>query len=224
MRKILDRGDLTEAVNRIEQGWEEDYQKYFAEDFAAPLQKAEQIAKTLSRLATQTQKKPALIYVIPRTDQLELILILPDRAPILRSIPEAKQRNLLPAVKDLTGEITNLRKLNTNSYLAPAQKLYQWIIAPLETELQAANIETLLFCVGEGLRTVPLAALHDGQQFLVQKYSFSRIPAFKLTNINYASLKNARVLAMGAATFPEAANKQPLPAVPLELSADRPTM
>ncbi|NJR24721.1 MAG: CHAT domain-containing protein [Richelia sp. CSU_2_1] len=219
MRKILDRGDLTEAVNRIEQGWEEDYQKYFAEDFAAPLQKAEQIAKTLSRLATQTQKKPALIYVIPRTDQLELILILPDRAPILRSVPEAKQRNLLPAVKDLTGEITNLRKLNTNSYLAPAQKLYQWIIAPLETELQAANIETLLFCVGEGLRTVPLAALHDGQQFLVQKYSFSRIPAFKLTNINYASLKNARVLAMGAATFPEATNKQPLPAVPLELSA-----
>lgn len=219
MRKILDRGDLTEAVNRIEEGWEEDFQKYFAEDFAAPLQKSEQIAKTLSRLATQTKKKPALIYAIPRTDQLELILILPDRAPILRSVPEAKQRNLLPAVKDLTGEVTNLRKLNTNSYLAPAQKLYQWIIAPLETELQAANIETLLFCVGEGLRTVPLAALHDGQQFLVQKYSFSRIPAFKLTDINYASLKNARVLAMGAATFPEAANKEPLPAVPLELSA-----
>ncbi|MCU0547604.1 MAG: CHAT domain-containing protein [Oscillatoriaceae cyanobacterium Prado104] len=219
MRNILDRGDLTEAVNRIEQGWEEDYQKYFDEDFAAPLQKADQIAKTLSRLASQTKKKPALIYAIPRTDRLELILILPDREPILRSVPEAKQRNLLAAVKDFTGEITNLRKLNTSSYLEPAQKLYQWIVFPLETELQAAKIETLLFCVGEGLRTVPLSALHDGQQFLVQKYSLSRIPAFKLTDINYASVRNARVLAMGASNFPEAANKEPLPAVPLELSA-----
>lgn len=219
MRKILDRGDLTEAVNRIEQDWEEDYQKYFDEDFGAPLQKAEQIAKTLSRLAVQTKKKPGLIYAIPRTDQLELILILPDRAPIHRSVPEAKKSKLLREVNELTGEITNPRKINTDSYLAAAQNLYKWIISPLETELQTAKIETLLFCVGEGLRTLPLAAMHDGQQFLVQKYSLSRIPAFRLTDIKYASLRNARVLAMGASIFSEEANKQPLPAVPLELSA-----
>ncbi|MGL5063641.1 MAG: CHAT domain-containing protein [Microcoleus sp.] len=219
MRKILDRGNLTEAVNRIEANWEEDYQKYFAEDFAAPLQKADQIAKTLSRLATQTKKKPALIYAIPRSDRLELILILPDRPPILHGVPEAQRTNLLREVNELNGEITNLRKLNSNSYLAPAQKLYQWIIAPLEAELKTAKIETLLFCVGEGLRTVPLAALHDGQKFLAQKYSLSRIPAFKLIDIKYSSLRNARVLAMGAANFSEAANKEPLPAVPLELSA-----
>ena len=219
MRRILDRGELTEAVNRIEQGWEEDYQKYFDENFAAPLQKAEEIAKTLSRLAAQTKKKPALIYAIPRTDQLELILILPDRPPILRSVPEAKRQNLLPTVKDFSSEITNPRKLNTTSYLETAQKLYTWIIAPLETDLQTEKIETLLFCVGEGLRTLPLAAMHDGQQFLVQKYSLARIPAFKLTDSNYADLRNAQVLAMGASIFSERSNKQPLPAVPLELSA-----
>ncbi|MEG3882375.1 CHAT domain-containing protein [Microcoleus sp. herbarium7] len=219
MRNLLDRGNLTEAVNKIEQDWEEDYQKYFKEDFAGRAKTAAEISKTLSRLAAQTKKKPALIYAIPRTDQLELILILPDRPPIHRSIPSAKQEVLLASVKELNSEITNLRKINTTSYLEPAQQLYQWIIAPLETDLQTAKIETLLFCVGEGLRTVPLAAMHDGQQFLIQKYSLARIPAFKLTDSNYADLRNAQVLAMGASNFSETADKQPLPAVPLELGA-----
>lgn len=219
MRKILDRGDLTEAVTRIEQDWEEDFQKYFAQNFLGRSQSAAAITKTLSRLSAQTKKKSALIYAIPRTDQLELILILPDRPPIHRSVPEAKQQKLLQVAKQFSSEITNPIKINTTSYLEPAQTLYKWIIAPLETDLQTAKIETLLFCVGQGLRTIPLAAMHDGKQFLIQKYSLSRIPAFKLTDINYADIRNAQVLAMGASNFAETSNKEPLPAVPLELSA-----
>lgn len=219
MRKILDRGDLTEAVTRIEQDWEEDFQKYFAQNFSGRSQSAAAIAKALSRLSVQTKKNSALIYAIPRTDQLELILILPDRPPIHRSVPEAKQQKLLSVAKQFSSEITNPIKINTTSYLAPAQTLYKWIIAPLETDLQTAKIETLLFCVGQGLRTVPLAAMHDGQQFLIQKYSLSRIPAFKLTDINYADIRSAQVLAMGASIFAETSNQEPLPAVPLELSA-----
>ncbi|NJS09682.1 MAG: CHAT domain-containing protein [Microcoleus sp. CSU_2_2] len=219
MQKILDRGDITEAVSRIEQNWEEDFQKYFAENFSARSQSATAIAKTLSRLSTETKKKSALIYAIPRTDQLELILILPDQPPIHRSVPDAKKQKLVSVAQEFSSEITNPRKIKTTSYLEPGQKLYKWIVAPLETELQTAKIETILFCVGEGLRTIPLAAMHDGQQFLVQKYSLSRIPAFKLTDIKYADLRNAQVLAMGASIFSETSNIQPLPAVPLELSA-----
>jgi CHAT domain-containing protein len=219
MRKILDEGNLAEAVTRIELDWEEDYQKYLSENFGARSKNAGQIAKDLSRLAVKTQKNPALIYAIPRKDQLELILILPDRAPILRSVPDAKFKNLLPVAQAFSSEITNPRKINTTSYLEPAQKLYKWMIAPLEADLQSAKIETLLFCVGKGLRTLPLAAMHDGEQFLIQKYSLARIPAFKFTDINYADLKNAQVLRMGASVFSETSNKQPLPAVELELSA-----
>jgi len=219
MRNLLDRGNLTEAVTRIEQNWEEDYQKYFEQDFGARAKTAEAISKTLSRLGVKTKKKAALIYAIPRTDQLELILILPERPPILRSVPSAKQEKLLSAVKEFNSEITNPVNINTTSYLEPAQQLYKWIVAPLETDLQTAKIETLLFCVGEGLRTVPLAAMHDGQQFLIQKYSLARIPAFKLTDTDYTDLRNAQVLAMGASDFAKTANKEPLPAVPLELGA-----
>jgi CHAT domain-containing protein len=66
-----------------------------------------------------------------------------------------------------------------------------------------------------GLRRLPLAALHDGSQFLVEKYSIGLIPSVNLTDTNYQSLKDAEVLAMGASQFAE---YNPLPTVPLELS------
>ncbi|MCZ0903666.1 CHAT domain-containing protein, partial [Microcoleus sp. HI-ES] len=68
------------------------------------------------------------------------------------------------------------------------------------------------------LRQLPLSALHDGKQFLVEKYSVGSLPSVSLTNTNYQSLQNAQVLAMGASEFPHT-DKPALPAVPIELSA-----
>ncbi len=65
---------------------------------------------------------------------------------------------------------------------------------------------------------MPLAALHDGNQFLIEKYSLGSIPSISLTNTNYQSLRNAQVLAMGASEFRHT-DKPPLRAVPVELSA-----
>jgi CHAT domain-containing protein len=216
LRNSLDQGNFAEAVDRIEQDWEDEFEEYFKENFSFRSKTVDEISKTLGRLAVQTKKKPALIYVIPRIDQLELLLITSDRLPFRHSVPAAKRDALLAVVKDFIGEITNLRKINTTSYLKSAQQLYQWIIAPLELNLQLQKIDTLLFCVGSGLRTLPLPALHDGKQFLTEKYSLARIPAFKFTDSNYVDIKKSQVLAMGASDFVNS-SQQPLPAVPLEL-------
>ncbi|OCR01995.1 CHAT domain-containing protein [Oscillatoriales cyanobacterium USR001] len=217
LRNSLDLGNFAEAVDRIEKDWEEEFQAYFKEDFAVRSKTVDEISKTLARLALQTKKKPALIYVIPRADQLELLLITPDRPPFRHSVLAAKRDTLIAVVQEFISEITNLRKINTTSYLNAAQQLYQWIIAPLELNLQLQKIDTLLFCVGGGLRTLPLPALHDGQRFLTEKYSLARIPAFKFTDSNYADIRKSQVLAMGASDFSNFSQQQPLPAVPLEL-------
>jgi CHAT domain-containing protein len=65
-----------------------------------------------------------------------------------------------------------------------------------------------------GLRSLPLAALHDGKQFLVEKYSLALILSVSLMETRYQSLKGAQVLAMGASKF---SDQNPLPAVPVEL-------
>jgi CHAT domain-containing protein len=57
--------------------------------------------------------------------------------------------------------------------------------------------------------------LHDGKQFLVEKYSLGTIPSVSLTNTSYKAVKDSQVLAMGASKFQKL---KPLPAVPVELA------
>jgi CHAT domain-containing protein len=114
----------------------------------------------------------------------------------------------------LRREVTDITS-RAPDYLPPAQKMYQWLVAPLEADLKALSIENLVFIVDAGLRSVPLAALHDGQGFLVEKYSVGLMPSFSLTDTRYRDIKNAQVLAMGASKF---TNHTPLPSVPVELS------
>lgn len=211
----LDQEKVSEAVPLIEQTWERDFEKYFQTNFSNQSTSVEKIAGILGNIGTQTGKKPALVYMVPRPEQLEIVLITPEGKAIHKRVKEANREALLKQVRELTVAITNPIYRNTNQYLSPAQQLYQWTIAPLEEDLKAQNIETLLLCVGAGLRSAPFAAFHDGKQFLAEKYSFSRIPAFSLTNTVYADLRNSRVLAMGASEFPD---QNPLPAVPIELS------
>ncbi|MBD2096878.1 CHAT domain-containing protein [Trichocoleus sp. FACHB-591] len=210
----LDQGRVTEAVPLIEQTWEKQYEDYFRVNFPDPTITAADVAETLGQLATQTGKKPALIYVVPRAKQLELVLITPGQPSVQKRVAAAPASVLLPKVKQFSLAIADPRLKPSNQYLPAAQQLYEWMIAPLEAELAAQKIDTLIFCLGVGLRTLPLSALHDGQQFLVEKYSLSRIPAFTLTDTLYSDIRRAPVLAMGASSFKE---HIPLPSVPVEL-------
>jgi CHAT domain-containing protein len=216
LEDIFKQANPTQAVTAIEQRWEREYEDYFGSELSANSLKAEEIANRLGKLASKTGKKPALVYVVPTPKQLELVLVLPDRKPIRKSIPSADRPNLLAIIEEFRKETVNPNKTNTTSYKSSARKLYDWIIAPLEPDLKTNSIDTLLFCVGSGLRSIPLAALHDGQKFLVEKYSIGLIPAFNMTDSVYRDIKNSPVLAMGASQFTD---KSPLAAVPVELSA-----
>lgn len=116
----------------------------------------------------------------------------------------------------MRNEITNPAKRGTTTYLAAAQQLYKWAIAPLEKDLQNLGIQTLLLSVDPGLRSLPFAALHDGKGFLIEKYSFSLIPSFSLTAGDYRAVRDTTVLAMGRSEF---VDQKPLPSVPIELQA-----
>jgi CHAT domain-containing protein len=214
MEELLNEGDFIHAVQTIEQQWLDEYANYFQKELAEISLNADEIADTLALRGEQTGQIPALIYLLSTTNQLEILLVLPNRQAIRHSIPEAQKELLVNTANQLSAEITNPIRRNRTTYLQTSQQLYQWIIAPVELELQAQGIDTLIFCVGAGLRTLPWAVLHDGQQFLVEKYSLGLIPAFNLTETVYQDIKNSPVMAMGASEF---ADLSPLPAVPLEL-------
>ena len=212
----LARSNSEQAVKEIEETWQKDYQTYFQYNFSTNLRSPKEIIKTLGELAERTGKKTALIYAVPTENNLELVLVLPYNKAIRKSVPGTNIEVLLATAKKFNREITDSVQLNTDSYLPIAKQFYRWMVAPLEADLQANKIDTLIFCVGAGLRSLPLAALHDGKQFLVEKYSLALIPAFNMTDPTYEDIKNFPVLAMGASEFQE---QQPLMAVPVELSA-----
>ncbi|QIZ71504.1 CHAT domain-containing protein [Oxynema aestuarii] len=175
------------------------------------------VREYLSAIAQKTNLKPAVIYLISLPDALELVVITAEGHPIARRIPGANRLALRHEVTRLLSELTNPRKVHTESYLGPSRQLYNWLIAPLEQQLGERGVNLLMFSLDAGLRAIPLAALHDGEQFLIEKYRLGLIPSVTLTDASYQNLKELPVLAMGASEFQDP-NMLPLPAVPSELS------
>ena len=149
------------------------------------------------------------------SDQLELLIVMPEGEPIRYRVPGTNRANVMAATQEFERALTNRNKTNTTNYLSSAQQLYKWLIAPLEAHLQAQKIHSLVFAMDAGLRSLPLAALHDGQGFLVERYSVSLVPSLSLVNLNYRDIRPLQVLAMGASEFTD---KAPLPGVQVELA------
>jgi CHAT domain-containing protein len=149
------------------------------------------------------------------SDQLELLIVMPEGEPIRYRVPGTNRANVIAATQEFQRALTNRSKTNTTNYLSSAQQLYKWLIAPLEADLQAQNIDSLVFAMDAGLRSLPVAALHDGQGFLIERYSVSLVPSLSLVNTQYRDIRPLQVLAMGASEFTD---KAPLPGVQVELA------
>ncbi|MBD2604272.1 CHAT domain-containing protein [Scytonema hofmannii FACHB-248] len=150
------------------------------------------------------------------SDQLELVMVTGTGNPIRKRIPEATKAKVLKIAEEFRNQIVIPRNRRTDGYLPFSQQLYRWIISPLEADLEAQKIDNLVFLPDVGLRSTPMAALHNGKGFLVEKYSIGLMPSLTLTNTLYTDIKKSQLLAMGVSQTTQ--GQEPLPAVPLELS------
>lgn len=158
------------------------------------------------QLFTQDQLLPQ------ETDELELILVTAKGRPVRRRVSVTRSQ-ALEIAEQFRQSVASPRQ--RRDYIEPAQQLYQWLVAPLEADLQAQQITNLVFLMDAGLRSVPVAALHDGTGFLVERYSVGLMPSLSLTDTRYKDVRNLEVLAMGAEEY---VDQNPLPAVPLEIA------
>ncbi|MEQ9235475.1 CHAT domain-containing protein [Coleofasciculus sp. E2-BRE-01] len=204
--------NLNDAIPAIDDLFEAEYEDYLGEDIANEEASVETIRNTLKTINAETGTNPIIVYAISLPDQLELVMVVPEGPPIRKTVPAANAKALKKTLDTFRQTVTNYRR--PTAYLTPAKQLYNWMIVPLEPHLEALGIDTLIFSMDAGLRTIPMAALHDGEQFLIEKYALGSIPSISLTNTRYNPVKDAPVLAMGASEFTD---QRPLPAVPIEL-------
>ncbi|WP_445300729.1 MULTISPECIES: CHAT domain-containing protein [unclassified Microcoleus] len=218
VEQTLEQGNANDAVALIDQLFEQDYENYYGENFTDKKINVQYLRETLKTIKEETGKQAVIVYVVAGIRDLWLILVVPDGPPIIKKVALATIIELKKNVKYLQEYLGNPWGSQDTRYLPSAQELYKWLVAPISQNLESLNIDTLIFAFDAGLRQLPIAALHDGNQFLIEKYSLGSIPSISLTNTNYQSLLNAEVLAMGASEFPHT-KKERLPAVPIELSA-----
>ncbi len=147
------------------------------------------------------------------SDRLELILITAEGNPIRRST-NATRAEVLSRAKEFRRKLTDLTE--RKGFLVPAQQMYQLLVTPIEPDLKQLRINNLAYIMDAGLRSIPLAAMHDGKQFVIERYSVGLMPSLSLTDTRYSDIRNTSVLAMGIEEF---SDKSPLPSVPVELSA-----
>ena len=131
-----------------------------------------------------------LLYPLILDDRLELVLSVPGSPPLRRPV-SVKREELNRTIAEFRYALGN-RQSNTQEL---AEKLYGWLIQPIEADLKQAHPKTILYAPDGQLRYIPLAALHDGKQWLVERYRINNISALAVSDLVTPPRKDQQILA-----------------------------
>ncbi|AOY84625.2 CHAT domain-containing protein [Moorena producens JHB] len=147
----------------------------------------------IDQVIDQVDTKAALIYPIILPESLDIIIRLPQQ-PLRHYRTELPQDQIESTLEDLR---YMLPQLHRRAFLPMSQQVYNWVIRPIEEDLANSQVDTLVFVLDGALRNIPMAALHDGKQYLVEKYSIALTPGLDLMNPQRLVRENIKVLTAG---------------------------
>ncbi|HEY9673555.1 MAG TPA: tetratricopeptide repeat protein [Waterburya sp.] len=147
-------------------------------------------ATSLQDNLKQLQQDAVILYPFVLDERLELVLVTPYAPPIRRTVA-VKREELNRTIVDFR---TALKKPYSDAK-TPAKKLYNWLIKPIENDLTQAKAKTIIYAPDGQLRYIPISALYDGNQWLVQRFGINNITALSLTDFNTKPQTKLQVLA-----------------------------
>jgi filamentous hemagglutinin family protein len=230
--KFTDAKDIQYALHSLENQFEEE-RRYLKVPTDKKTRNLRDKQNTTTRIVP---RRPAVVYTIMRSNRTQIVV-------------ETSEGGYPPitvdaTIKELLSEVAKLQKaanqpgikLTDTVYAEPSQKLYDWLLKPLEIlplcEMQKENnkdcISTLLFSPDASLRLIPLAGLLDkspkvdkprGYKTFLEKYdvSISLIPSLNYTDVTYSDITENQILSLGSTSTSYENNV--LAAVPLELKS-----
>jgi CHAT domain-containing protein len=152
-----------------------------------------------------------IISTIIGADRLQIIVTTPNvQEPHTIEISSAK----------LNGLVADFRNALKDPRIDPrpaGQKLYEVLLKPIETDLAGAKAKTLIWSLDGTLRYVPLAALWDGQHYLVERFQNVVIALASRSKMAREPLAVSQWRALGLGVSKGWGNFPPLDAVPEEL-------
>ncbi|MBI4785334.1 MAG: CHAT domain-containing protein [Oscillatoriophycideae cyanobacterium NC_groundwater_1537_Pr4_S-0.65um_50_18] len=163
----------------------------------------------LDKVVDQDNPTTAILYPIILPDQLQVIAKVPGQPLRHYAVnqPQAEIERVLSQLRQSLTEPDTIAEVK-----ALSQQLYGWLIQPTESVLEQSGIKTLVFVLDGALRSVPMAALYDSQQYLVEKYAVALSPGLQLLNPEPIAQGQLQVLAAGLVQPP--LNFQHFPPLP----------
>ncbi|NES84189.1 MAG: CHAT domain-containing protein [Moorea sp. SIO2B7] len=127
----------------------------------------------------------------------------------------ARRRGIGVTPIDGTIVIAERQKLYKNI----AGQVYDWLIRPFEKQIEASEVETLVFVLDGPLLNLPMAVLYDSQndEFLMQKYAIALTPGLQLLDSKKRVKGELNAVKAGISEAVE--DFSPLPYVEKELEA-----
>jgi len=154
----------------------------------------------------------AVIYPIILPDRLEVILSIPNQ-PLTHYATQLTQAEVESTLTQLYSALSP--GYPSSERLKLSQQVYNWLIQPAEAAMTSQDIQTLVFVPDGFLRNLPMAALYDGEQYVLQKYQVVFSPGLQLFPQGL-SQEELRLLAAGLTEARQGFN--PLPGVDEEIA------
>ncbi len=128
----------------------------------------------VDEVVDDAKQKTAAIYPIILEDRIEVLLKLPQEERLYRRFPPVPISQ-----KEVKEKLQQLRRELERPYFSSkrgkpaAQDVYNWLIEPAEKQGLLEREQTLVFVLDGPFRNISMAALYDGNEYLIQKYAIA---------------------------------------------------
>jgi CHAT domain-containing protein len=194
---------LSQARGLIESLQVAELDNFFQE---ACLDKAQQI--------DQIDPTATVVYPIILPDRLAVILSTAGQ-PLRYYVTPKSQAEINQTLDQLLAALNPVSDAKERQHLS--NQVYSWLIAPAEAEQALTKTKTLVFVLDGRLRNIPMAALYDGQHYLIEKYAVTLSPGLQLMAATSTNLVKRGAI-VGGISQPHAGFAG-LPAVETEVNA-----
>jgi CHAT domain-containing protein len=133
----------------------------------------------------------ALLYPVMLPDRLELLL--DTGSTLLRRTVGVGSDTLQSSVRAFADALRNDR----SGFDPYAAELYDWLLRPFADVLGDGSIETLVFVPDGVLRLIPIDALFDGRQFVIERFATATVIGMSMTSGAAPSRRLPRSLVAG---------------------------
>ncbi|MEH2264515.1 CHAT domain-containing protein [Nostoc sp.] len=130
-----------------------------------------------SQQIDQVDPNATVIYPIILPDRLAIILSKTGQ-PLRYYVTQKSQVEIEQTLDKLLVSFNPVSDSQERDRLS--QEIYSWLIRPAEMDRAFKDTQTLVFVLDGRLRNIPIAALYDGKQYLIEKYAVALSPGMQL--------------------------------------------